>query len=88
MQFRHDTEIIRLYLTEFLRGFNETNKRMEKFTRILTIFTAILAFLAVVDIYDRLILKIDQKLQIPLALVLFIVYIGVVVTMYNLTKSR
>jgi RsiW-degrading membrane proteinase PrsW (M82 family) len=88
MQFRNDTEIIRLYLTEFLRGFNEANKRMEKFTRIITIFTAVLAFLAFVDMYDRLIPRIDQKLQLPLALVLFILYLGVVITMYQLAKSR
>jgi hypothetical protein len=88
MQCRNDTEIIRLYLTEFLKGFSETSRRMEKFTNVLTIFTAVLAFFAFVDMYDRLTLKIDAKLQLPLALVLFIVYIGFVVTMYKLAKSR
>jgi hypothetical protein len=88
MQCRNDTEIIRLYLTEFLKGFSETSRRMEKFTKVLTIFTAVLALFALVDIFDRLALKIDQKLQLPLALVLFIVYIGFAVTMYQLAKSR
>ena len=88
IQVRNDTEIIRIYLTEFLKGFYEQNKRMEKYTKILTLFSAILALFAFVDFYDRLIPKIDAKFQFPLAIVLGIVYLGFVIIMYRVVKSR